>query len=89
MSRAQVRSAVRWEAVLIALLGTSLGLVAGAALGVVTVRALADQGLDRLAVPTGTLVAIAVGGALFGVVAAVLPARRASRLDVLEAIAVE
>jgi putative ABC transport system permease protein len=89
MSRAQVRTAVRWEAVLITLLGTVLGLAVGTALGVVTVRALADEGLDRLAVPTGTLVALAIGGALFGVIGAVLPAHRASRLDVLHAIAVE
>jgi putative ABC transport system permease protein len=58
-------------------------------LGIVTVRALADEGLDRLAVPVITLAALAVGGALFGIVGAVLPARRASRLDVLEAIAVD
>ena len=89
MTRAQVRTAVRWEAVLIALLGTVLGLAADTALGVVTVRALADEGLDRLAVPAGPLVALAIGGALFGVIGAVLPARRASRLDVLSAIAVE
>ncbi len=89
MSRAQVRTAVRWEAVLIALLGTVLGLATGTVLGIVTVRALADEGLDRLAVPVVTLAALAVGGALFGIVGAVLPARRASRLDVLQAIAVD
>jgi putative ABC transport system permease protein len=89
MSRAQVRTAVRWEAVLIALLGTLLGLATGTVLGIVTVRALADEGLDRLAVPVITLAALAVGGALFGIVGAVLPARRASRLDVLQAIAVD
>jgi putative ABC transport system permease protein len=89
MSRAQVRTAVRWEAVLIALLGTVLGLATGTVLGIVTVRALADEGLDRLAVPVITLAALAVGGALFGIVGAVLPARRASRLDVLQAIAVD
>jgi putative ABC transport system permease protein len=89
MSRAQVRTAVRWEAVLIALLGTVLGLATGTVLGIVTVRALADEGLDRLAVPAFTLAILTVGGALFGIVGAVLPARRAARLDVLEAIAVE
>jgi putative ABC transport system permease protein len=89
MSRAQVRTAVRWEAVLIAMLGTVLGLATGTLLGVVTVRALADEGLDRLAVPVITLAVLAVGGALFGIVGAVLPARRASRLDVLQAITVE
>ena len=89
MSRAQVRTAVRWEAVLIALLGTVLGLATGTVLGIVTVRALADEGLDRLAVPVVTLAVLAVGGALFGIVGAVLPARRASRLDVLQAIAVD
>ena len=63
--------------------------MAGTALGVVTVRALADEGLDRLAVPIVTLAVLAVGGASFGIIGAVLPARRASRLDVLQAIAVD
>jgi putative ABC transport system permease protein len=86
MTRGQVRRAVRWEAVLIALLGTALGalLAIGGAWGIV--RALADENITTFAIPTVQLVIITLlaGGA--GVVAAVGPARRAAKLDVLDAI---
>jgi putative ABC transport system permease protein len=86
MTRGQVRRAVRGEAVLIALLGTALGalLAIGGAWGIV--QALADQDITTFAIPTVQLVVITLlaGGA--GVVAAVGPARRAAKLDVLDAI---
>ena len=86
MTRAQLRRTVRYEAVVIALLGTALGLGLGSLFGWAVVRSLGDQGMSTLALPVGQLAVIAGIGALAGVGAAVLPARRASRLDVLEAI---
>jgi putative ABC transport system permease protein len=87
MSRRQLRSAVRWESVLVALYGTVLGLVVGVGFGWALVRALEDQGVTVFRVPGGQLLTIAVLAALAGVGAAILPARRAARLDVLRAIA--
>jgi putative ABC transport system permease protein len=86
MTRSQMRSAVRWESVIIAFLGTVLGVVIGSAFGWALVRALSDQGINRFTYPFGLLVVVAILAFLAGVGAAVLPARRASRLDVLQAI---
>lgn len=85
MSRAQVRSSVRWEAVIISLFGTALGLAVGVFLSWAVTDALGGDGLDRFVIPTGTLTVITVIAALAGVGAAVLPARRASRVDILTA----
>jgi putative ABC transport system permease protein len=89
MTRAQLRSAIRWESVIIALQGTLLGLVIGIFFGWALVRALADQGLEVFSVPVPTLVVVVVIAALAGVAAAVLPARRAAKLDVLQAVVSE
>ena len=89
MTRRQVRSTVRWESVLIALFGTSLGLVLGLFFGWAMVQALESEGFDQYSVPGGQLVLIVLVAAFAGVIAAALPARRAARLDVLEAIATE
>jgi putative ABC transport system permease protein len=86
MQQAQVRSGVRWESVLIALFGTALGTALGLGFGWALVSTLGDQGIDRLAVPGLRLVVIAVAAAVAAVVAAALPARRAARMDVLDAI---
>ncbi|MEQ1788579.1 MAG: FtsX-like permease family protein, partial [Acidimicrobiales bacterium] len=86
MTRAQVRATVRWESVIISLLGTTLGLVIGTSFGWIMVKALEDQGLNTFAVPGGQLMVVVVIAALAGVAAAILPARRAAKLDVLQAI---
>jgi putative ABC transport system permease protein len=86
MTRAQMRSAVRWESVIIAVLGTVLGLVIGTVFGWSMIRALSDEGLDTFAYPFGLIVLVVVFAFLAGVFAAILPARRASRLNVLQAI---
>jgi len=89
MTRAQVRSSVDWEAVIISIMGTLLGLAIGVFFGWALVKALADDGLRVFAVPYGQL-AIVVGVAgVIGVLAALLPARRAANLNVLDAIASE
>ena len=87
MSRAQVRSSVRWESAIIALFGTALGLSIGTFLGWALVHTLADQGLDHLVIPTGTLTIITAIATIAGVGAALMPARRAARIDILRAVA--
>lgn len=89
MSREQVRSMIRWEAVLVAVLGTVIGLAAGLGIAYVIVTALRSQGLGVFEVPMPSMVALVVIGAVLGVVAALLPAYRASRLQVIDAIAEE
>jgi putative ABC transport system permease protein len=86
MTRRQLRAAVRWEAVIIALLGTTLGLALGMVFGWAMVEGLSSEGLTTFELPTTQLVLVTVIAALAGIGAAILPARRASRLDVLEAI---
>jgi putative ABC transport system permease protein len=87
MSRAQVRSSVRWESAVIALFGAFLGLAVGTFLGWAMVNAIATQGVDRLVIPVGSLVTVAAIAAIAGVGAALMPARRAARTDILSAIA--
>jgi putative ABC transport system permease protein len=89
MSRSQVRSMVRWESVLIAVLGTVLGLGIGVFFAWILTQALADQGFNRFAVPGGQMLAAVLGAALAGVLAGVMPARRAAKVDVLQAVTVE
>jgi putative ABC transport system permease protein len=89
MSRRQVKRMVRVEAVIIAVLGAVLGLVVGILFGWAMQQALANVGIDRLAIPAGQLVLFLIAAALLGVVAAIWPARRAAKLNVLEAIAYE
>lgn len=89
MSRSQARRMIRLEGVIVAVLGAVLGLLLGLGFGVAIQRALVDQGLDRLAVPWGQLGLFVLIAALVGVLAAVYPAYRAGRLDVLRAISTE
>ena len=79
---------VRYEAVITALIGAILGMVLGCVFAALVSRPLADEGF-RLSYPVGTLIVLLVLAALAGVVAAIGPARRASRLDVLRALAYE
>jgi putative ABC transport system permease protein len=89
MTRSQLRSAIRWESVIIAVQGTLLGLVIGVFFGWALVTAMRDEGLTTFTVPVVSLAVVVVLAALAGVVAAILPARRAARLDVLRAVATE
>ncbi|MFN8035793.1 MAG: FtsX-like permease family protein [Acidimicrobiia bacterium] len=86
MARGQVRSSVRWESVLVALLGTTLGIVIGLGFSWALVTSMRGEGFTELAIPGAQLAGIAVVAAGAAVVAAALPARRAARLDVLRAI---
>jgi len=89
MTRKQMKTMVRWEAVLIALFGTVGGLGVGLFFGWAFIRALADQGFHTFNVPVLQLAFICILAGAFGVVAAMLPARRAARLNVLTAISTE
>jgi putative ABC transport system permease protein len=86
--RSLVRRIVRYESVITALIGAALGLTVGFVLGVVTTVALKDEGFI-LSIPITTLIVFAFLAVVAGVVAAIPPARRASRLNVLEALAYE
>ncbi|MGW2912789.1 ABC transporter permease [Streptomyces asoensis] len=89
LGRRQLRRMIRLESVVIAVFGAVLGLGLGLVWGVCIQQVLALQGMKAFAVPWGTIVAVVVGSAVVGVVAALLPALRASRMNVLAAIAHE
>lgn len=89
MTRAQVRTTVRWESVLTSVYGAVVGVMMGLMLGYVVIVALRDQGLTKYSVPVSTISAILVIAFVVGVVAAVIPAWRATKLDILQAIATE
>jgi len=89
LSRSQLRRMIRLEAIVIATLGAVLGVVMGVVFGLALMVSLKDQGLDVIAVPYGQLVVFVLVSGLLGVLAAVFPARRAARLDVLRAISTE
>jgi putative ABC transport system permease protein len=79
---------VRHEIVITALIGATLGMAAGLGLAALVTALLADEGLT-FAVPAGSLVAFTAVAVVAGVLAAVLPARRAARTNVLAALAYE
>jgi putative ABC transport system permease protein len=88
MSRRQVRTMIRYEAVITALIGAILGMVLGVIFAALIAQPLKDEGFT-LSYPIGSLVVLLILAALAGVVAAIPPARRASRLDVLESLQYE
>jgi putative ABC transport system permease protein len=86
-TRWQVAASTVWESVLTALIGAVMGIVLGLVLGYVVVKALDDQGLTAFAVPISSIVLFTVFAIVIAVAAAVVPARRAAKSDVLSAIA--
>jgi len=89
MSRRQLRTMIRLESVAISVLGAVLGIGLGLIFGISLQRAISDQGISVLNVPVVQLVIFVVLAAVVGVLAAVWPARRAARMDVLRAITTE
>ncbi|MGF1431333.1 ABC transporter permease [Kitasatospora sp. LaBMicrA B282] len=87
LSRRQLRRMIRLESVVIAVFGAILGTGLGLAWGVTTQRVLKGSGLSVLSVPTGTIVVVLLLSAVVGLLAALLPAFRAGRMNVLAAIA--
>jgi len=89
MVRRQVRRMIRWEAVIVATFGALLGVGIGIVLGWAVVQALADEGLGAFRIPVGQVILALVLAAFAGVLAAVWPARKASRMNILDAIGSE
>ena len=89
MSRRQLRAVVRGESVIIAILGTFLGLAIGVFFGWAIVQSFSDDGLNVFRIPVGTLVVVVILAVIVGVLAAWWPARKAGRMNVLQAIAYE
>ena len=86
MSRRQVRRVIRYEAIITAQIGAVIGMALGIVLSILVTRAI--DGF-KLSIPIGALITLLILAAVAGVFAAILPARRASRLNVLESLAYE
>ncbi|MFM8794483.1 MAG: FtsX-like permease family protein, partial [Acidimicrobiales bacterium] len=86
MTKSQVRTTVRWESVITSLLGSVTGIVLGVGLGWVIVFSLRDQGLTSFQLPVASTVFILVMSFVVGVLAAVYPAWRATKVDILDAL---
>ncbi len=89
MTRRQLRRMIRWEAVIIALFGGLLGVAMGVLFGLAAIAALPKSFVDIVSIPYTSLLRYLVVSGLFGMLAAILPARRASRMNVLQAISHE
>ncbi|OIJ62994.1 ABC transporter permease [Streptomyces mangrovisoli] len=89
LSRRQLRRMIRLESVVIALFGALLGLGLGMAWGATAQQLLALEGLKVLEIPWSTIVSVFIGSAFVGLFAALVPAFRAGRMNVLNAIATE
>lgn len=89
LSRRQLRRMIRMESVVIALFGALLGLGLGMGWGATAQQLLALEGLKVLEIPWSTLIAVFLGSAFVGLFAALIPAFRAGRMNVLNAIATD
>jgi putative ABC transport system permease protein len=88
-TRRQVRAMVRWESAITALFGAIVGIALGTFLGWVLVRASDGDGVATFTAPPASLTIVLIVGGLAGVLAGLVPARRAARLPLLPAIAAE
>jgi putative ABC transport system permease protein len=86
MTRRQLRRMIRWEAVIIALFGGLLGVGMGVLFGLAAIAAIPETFVNNVSIPYQSLLGYLVVSGVFGMLAAILPARRASRLNVLDAI---
>jgi putative ABC transport system permease protein len=87
MTRRQIKGTIRWESVMVCLFGASLGIGLGVLFAWAAVSAIPDGDISEVAIPYESVLFTVLVAVLAGVVAAVIPARRASKLDVLDAIA--
>jgi putative ABC transport system permease protein len=88
MTRRQVRMMIRYESIVTALMGAALGMVVGIFLAALVAEALSGQGVV-FAIPWIQLVYFVLAAIVVGILAAVIPARRAARLNVLQALQYE
>ena len=86
MSRPQIRGAILLEGVIVAVFGGLIGVVTGAVTGLIAAVSLPDSLISSVAVPGSTMVIYLIVSAVAGLLAALVPARRANRLNLLEAI---
>jgi putative ABC transport system permease protein len=87
-TRRQLRRMVRYESVITSVIGGLLGVGVGLVFGWILTKGLSDTGI-RFSIPVSFIITVLIVAALAGVVAAIMPARRAARLDVLEALQYE
>jgi putative ABC transport system permease protein len=88
MTRRQVRRMIRHESVITAVLGAAMGIAAGLGIAALLAKVFAEDGIT-FAIPVGSLIAFVVIAIGAGMLAAIMPARRAARMDVLTALAYE
>jgi putative ABC transport system permease protein len=86
LTRRQTRTMIRWEAAVVSVFGGLLGVVVGVGFGWLAVQAIPSSIIDQLTIPVTSLVIYVIIAGIAGLIAASLPARRAARLDVLDAI---
>jgi putative ABC transport system permease protein len=86
MTRGQVRAMIRWESVVISLIGATVGAGLGVGLGMALAQSLKGQGITEVAVPVAQVALYVLAAAVAGVLAAVGPARSAANVDVLKAV---
>ncbi|WP_063736651.1 ABC transporter permease [Streptomyces sp. RTd22] len=89
LSRRQMRRMIRLESVVIALFGALLGLGLGMGWGATAQKLLALEGLKTLEIPWPTIITVFIGSAVVGLIAALIPAFRAARMNILNAIATD
>jgi putative ABC transport system permease protein len=89
MTRGQVRAMVRWESVVISLIGAIAGAALGIGIGLALSQALKDVGIKAISVPTLQVVGYVAAAAVAGVLASLGPAHTASKVDVLRAVVTE
>ena len=86
MTRGQVRAMVRWESVVISLIGAVSGAALGIGIGLAMSQALKDEGISAISIPGPQIAVYVALAAVAGVLAAVGPSRTAAKVDVLKAV---
>jgi putative ABC transport system permease protein len=80
---------IRWESIMVAVIGAVLGIAVGLFFGIVVTMALRSQGINQLSIPAVQIFGLVIFAVIAGLIAAILPARRAANLNVLDAISYE
>jgi len=86
MSKRHLKRSVRWEAIIVSVFGATLGIAVGVPLGIAVSIALPESFVNGISIPFNTIVVVLLASIVVGIIAAIGPARRAAKLNVLEAI---